>query len=560
MLGDHPLLNATALYNCLLSGNELEEPILKKIFSNPDVSGNFACIIKDGLKTFLITDVIRSQPLHIIKNPEGIEVVDYLDPLEPQPLSDQKVNAFLNLGFSLGGDNCYKNVYSLQAAEIVSIEGGDFSSSHYFKYIATKSSKRKELQPLRQEFDSELERSFRNMLQSAPAAGNWIIPLSGGHDSRLIVNYLHRAGVKNVLCFSYGVKKNLQSRISEKVAKEAGYPWYFVEYTEEKWNALNESGLVEKFIQYTFQGVSTPHLQDFLAVYELKEKGIIREGDIFVPGHSAITIPYSPQTEQFRSREEGILFSFNKTCKTSFRKIEEVPEFFQEGFRELNLQPTEIFAYFNWQGRQSKFIGNSIRVYEFFGFESRLPLWERRLVDFWLALSPELRFKRYFMLNAERNGILSEGLAAIPFEDELKQKPQENPMKKKLRSLIPNPLIIAVLRATGKRRSLPEGGTTVYAQKAKTMRELIHPFDDFPQESRALIRPLLGRYPYQLNFHLATRILTIRSAYDRQREEQPAVPVADFDSEMLRLVSEINAWFQQKKQLLRLNSSFSRRT
>jgi hypothetical protein len=36
-------------------------------------------------------------------------------------------------------------------------------------------------------------------------------------------------------------------------------------------------GLIDKYSGFSFQGVSIPHLQDFLAVYELKEKKIIKK-------------------------------------------------------------------------------------------------------------------------------------------------------------------------------------------------------------------------------------------------------------------------------------------
>ena len=53
--------------------------------------------------------------------------------------------------------------------------------------------------------------------------------------------------------------------------------------------------------------------------------------------------------------------------------------------------------------RQSKFIINSVRVYEFFGYEYRLPLWDKEFSLFWMSLKPNFRIgsKLYeeFLLN-----------------------------------------------------------------------------------------------------------------------------------------------------------------
>src|SRR5690606_19684702 len=102
------------------------------------------------------------------------------------------------------------------------------------------------------DFDRQMRRIIENMIQSAPAVNNWIIPLSGGHDSRMLVNYLYKAQIKNVICFSYGSANNLQSRISKKVAEAVEYDWHFVEYTEEKWGELHNKGIFDAYIDYAF--------------------------------------------------------------------------------------------------------------------------------------------------------------------------------------------------------------------------------------------------------------------------------------------------------------------
>lgn len=48
-------------------GKELDDVLMMNIYSKDNVSGNFACILKSSSKYFLVTDIIRSQPIHIIK-------------------------------------------------------------------------------------------------------------------------------------------------------------------------------------------------------------------------------------------------------------------------------------------------------------------------------------------------------------------------------------------------------------------------------------------------------------------------------------------------------------
>src|SRR5690606_3426044 len=97
---------------------------------------------------------------------------------------------------------------------------------------------------------------------------------------------LYKLGIKNVVCYSYGVKGNLQSKLSEQVANALGYPWVFIEYDIQSINDLRDTGLLEEYIEYAFNGTSVPHLQDFLATYFLKKMNVLRDNDCIVPGHS----------------------------------------------------------------------------------------------------------------------------------------------------------------------------------------------------------------------------------------------------------------------------------
>ena len=71
-----------------------------------------------------------------------------------------------------------------------------------------------------------------------------------------------------------------------------------------------------------------------------------------------------------------------------------------------------IFENWEWKERQSKFIINSCRVYEFYGFEWRLPLWDLEFINFWSRIPLEMRenkklYKQY-ILNSNYKNLFSD--------------------------------------------------------------------------------------------------------------------------------------------------------
>ena len=54
----------------------------------------------------------------------------------------------------------------------------------------------------------------------------------------------------------------------------------------------------------------------------------------------------------------------------------------------------DVCEKWEWQERQAKFIGNSVRVYEFFGYDWWMPLWDLEFVEFWEGVPLDLRKER----------------------------------------------------------------------------------------------------------------------------------------------------------------------
>jgi len=235
-----------------------------------------------------------------------------------------------------------------------------------------------------------------------------LIPLSGGYDSRLVAVMLKRLGYSNVTCFSYRGKHRGECETSRKVARFLNYPWHLVEQTRGMWHQAFNSRQMREFFRFSTHLSSAPYIQDWLAVRALKERGLVPDDAVFVPGHSG-DFPeggYLPQIF-----EDKVEFSRDNLLRVLFDarfKLWKCPDelrlrFFGPRIAEQLRIPEQMSAetaasFFDewcWAHHQSNFIVNSVRVYEFFGHSWRLPHWDLEFMEFWRRVPLPLRLHRY---------------------------------------------------------------------------------------------------------------------------------------------------------------------
>ena len=482
------------------------------------VNFHFAMVIRKGDTWFLVSDIIRSRPLLYGDTGSGPfitdHLLDYRDAHGHAGFDPGRMEELVVFGNVTGHHTVYQGVYGLQAGEVVCLNGGHVRRVRYYRHVPPgEPMSYDSLDDITERFDRVFTRVFQRMFRDHPGVNRWVIPLSGGHDSRVIVNYLYRMGIKNVVCFTYGIPGNEQSVLSEKVAGAAGYPWHFVEYTDLKWKGLHDSGLLERYLRFAFNGTSTPHLQDLLAVHELKQKGILESGDVVVPGHGLdINAGYFLERADLAcdNMEDAVrracLAQLNlKQCAHAV--IGAVRDIYMEG----QAPPQAFREYLNWQERETKFIVNSLRVYDFLGFRCCVPFWDRELVDFCLALPPEDRFKRGLFLDAEMHGLLVDAIRQVPFVVDLGDK-MEPLIKRMVKKVVPPGLMSRIVRLTGRGEVVNEGLHRIYTLQADSVEELLNPLRDFPPRVRRHFRHLRKRYTYQVDFHLLTALYTLRKA------------------------------------------------
>lgn len=450
-------------------------------------NGSFSFIFVQENKISIIADRNRSYPvLYFIKDNEVI-VTDHISKYSETTNtvfspSDILAEQYFVSSYIFGKYTLFESVFSTQAGEIVSIdrETKIFTSQSYFQWLPNMnlSAERREKNNEAKKQDRILQSVIKRMIKSCPNVNNWIIPLSGGYDSRVIVNYLYKLGVKNVICFSYGIKNNKQSEISQQVAEALGYEWHFIDY--EEWTAkIQKTSLIEGYIDFAFNGCSTSHLQDFTAVYALKQLNILKENDVFIPGHTLDFITGGHLTESMQDiktvkdvipnikRHLSNLgyYSYNRKLKKHIINI----------IKRINISSKQIPEYFNWKERQSKFIVNSVRCYEFFGFDWRVPLWDKEIVDYWMKVEFDYRLDRKMFKEIFKNYLVVDELKSVPFFNDLKQENKPS-LKQRIKNAIPINIKNSLRKYGFKTTSyynVNEGLSIVYSDKNEKVNDFL---------------------------------------------------------------------------------------
>jgi len=521
VIGNKPVSGAEDLYEILSAkykSTDLRGADRKGFLAG--MSGNFVIIIKDEGFLFAAVDISRSYPVFYSGDSwKNLNIYDRL-PMnlsETHKLNRQNVNEFFELGFITGEETIFEGISQLQAGEILSSDRDrdTVKKERYFTYSPSETpAQYSDSDEFVMEFDKLLMGKFNHLPDSFPGNTQWIVPLSGGHDSRLLINCLKRAGAENVVCFSYGNPGNEQSEISKMVAEAAGYEWIFIEYTEEKWKQLHDKGVIDEYVDYSFNGVSTPHFQDLLAVHELKRLNLIEKGAVFVPGHTSVS-----EVGFIKPDSEDPIDSLIKMKKRKLKS--DLPTNLYDKisglYQLIGKQPHLLSENFDWQENQAKYINNSVHVYRFFGYKFALPLWYKEVADFWLKLPHELSVNRNGLYIAEKNGVLIDSLVHIPFENEKKKK--KFSFKRAIKKLIPSNVINIILSKSNHKNTHAEALNDVFALKGETIGDVLSPLDRFPDELVLHIQDIMIRRPHQISVYQLSKYYTLKKLFEQDKKK-----------------------------------------
>lgn len=380
-----------AIFIAKLNTEEMFYSILNSL------NGNFAIIKIIDEKIYLAADKLRSFPIFYINEANKFVVSDDLKFLKNKfdcSINDDSLNEILAGRAVLSRNTIYSNVSSIEAGDFLkfnkSIEIKKYFCHNHINLITDEN-------VLIDKFSAITNKVFQNLLKDINGK-QVVVPLSSGYDSRFIVAMLKKMNYDNVICFSYGRQTSFEAVTSKKIASKLGYKWYFIEYSDEFWKKYISKMNFRYFFE-TSSGTALPAVQTAFAVNELRLKGLIDKNAIFLSGHGGDVLAGSDFIDRkviekkYKNLVNLILKMYFKYCDEDyFNKLKISIE------KNINNSLTLESAYEEFIKRtfDSKYILNSVRSFEYYGFEWRVPLWDDAFKNFWYQIDNQFRKDKNF--------------------------------------------------------------------------------------------------------------------------------------------------------------------
>jgi len=388
----------------LLEGSVTRRDMLAKF------AGFFCMAIRTPEHTFAVVDRVRSMPLFYTGSTRRTVISDSAETLRElerfERFDATRVEEFEHTGYVTGAGTLFDGLDQLQAGEclVARHDRGTYELDRYWRF--THEERRSTIDSTN--FDDELQRALAAVIERCLryAKGRQIVlPLSGGYDSRLLATEFKRQKAPNLLAISYGETDSKELSIARRVADSLGIDWKGIVYSERDWKATSFDDERLAYQSFASNWCSLPHLQDWLAMKRLREENFFQPDCVFVPGHTGDFIsgghvpPAVFEQDQFSAAElkELILekhYRLKIGMDANSNHIRNELDSVGWGMSEQSFSQSEaasLLEEWEWQERQAKYIVNSVRIYEFFGFDWWLPMWDVEFVEHWRKVPLALR-------------------------------------------------------------------------------------------------------------------------------------------------------------------------
>jgi asparagine synthase (glutamine-hydrolysing) len=308
-------------------------------------------------------------------------------------------------GYTLGRKTIYKDIKRFSSGECSLWIDDVLHRDYYYIYLPFETVK-SETQ-LKQDFLNVSLQALRRTISSVRGR-QIVVPLSAGYDSRLIVSGLRELGYENVVCFSYGRKGNYEVRTSKEVARKLDYKWVHVPIKLRSKRSFFLSKVYRDYVDRFESYSSVPNVQEVYEIYKLSLLNIIDKDAVIINGNTGdfisgghIPLDASKFKKKFSSDEFNWSSFLNKhysiwrSLRSSFNDKIIISEL-NKITKSICKSETEVSNYavmecMEFIGRQSRFVMNQQRSYDFINHDWRLPLWDSEFLNFWESVPLEYK-------------------------------------------------------------------------------------------------------------------------------------------------------------------------
>ena len=365
----------------------------KELLKN--INGIFTIVFSDKKTVCIASDITRSFPIFYTFQNEKLFLSDdiiYLkntfNILDFNAVSEIELKASCH---THGNKTLLQNVNQIQASEYLIIQNHKIIESNFFFSYAIEKAYLDSYSILKNKIVIAFENSFKRFIDSLNNR-TAVIPLSGGFDSRLIAVMLKKHNYKNVVCYTYGRKDSFEIENSKKTAETLNFDWYFIEYKNELISNYLPTEEFKNYAHFAGKLSSMPYLQEYFAIKFLKDKKIITQDAIFVPGFAGDILGGSEYSKTISKNlkhsnlpevileKKMINYCFSNDEKKQIEaEIKKNLFLFDKNYTKKI--PETVLEDYNLKERIAKYIFNSASYYTFFGHQFRFPFWDTELLS-----------------------------------------------------------------------------------------------------------------------------------------------------------------------------------
>jgi len=399
----------------LLGSEVSSESLIKNLSKRNEF---FSVVVKTEKEIFAFTDFCRSYPIFYSVQNDKLMLSNDANKLKDKSnkcsVREKSILDCLALGYVTGNNTLYSNIHQLGVCQFLLAKEKltTLIVDKYFLYHEVNINKSKSEVDLVNSLGEVINKSIDRLIEKADGA-QIVVPISGGLDSRLVLAKLVEHGCDNLRSFSYGPIGNSDAKIGQEVSERLGVSWKFIPVEANESREFYQSDIRKKYSLYADGLNVVPNYQDLIPIYKLKASGYLSSDCIIVNGQSGDFntgghIPNSLMNKDADTDDllseiikkhyslwDGLLTEENlgeikENIIAHVFNGDDVSSQDDIGHEKL----VSLYERWEFEERQTKYIVNGQRVYDYFSINWHLPLWDGEFVRFWCQVPLDFRYKQ----------------------------------------------------------------------------------------------------------------------------------------------------------------------